>query len=239
MSHAPIDPRWSKVLSLSVHELRNALAVLSGYLRMLLTGRVGELTAKQRHMLQEVEKSCARLSALADETSELSKLEDGTAAFRMQSIDLPAIVRQAIENLPPLTDGRTVPVAPDLEPLPAFQGDPGRLSQAVAAVITALRREVIGDEPLTVRGRRDGDGYEVRIGDGKTLAALEAEPDGQRGAFNEWRGGVGLSLIIARRIIHRHGGLLLAPPGNPDEAKTGARIVFGETPEGPAPISNS
>lgn len=228
MSDASIDPRWPKVLSLSVHELRSPISVVSGYLRMLLTGRAGELNDKQRHMLQEAEKSCARLSALMAETSELSTLEGGTAAFNMQNIDLPAILRQAIENLPPLTDGRTVPVAPDLEPLPAFQGDPARLSQAVASVIVALRREVIGDEPLTVRGRRDGNGYEVRIGDPETLAALEAEKDGPRDIFDEWRGGVGLSLMIARRIIHRHGGQLLAPP---DARKTGARIVFVEAPD--------
>jgi signal transduction histidine kinase len=235
MSQASIDPRWSKVLSLSVHELRSPISVVSGYLRMLLTGRAGELTDKQRHMLQEAEKSCARLSALVAETSELSTLEGGTAAFNMQSIDLPALVQQAIESLPPLTDGRTVPLAHDLEPLPAFLGDPSRLSQAVASVLVALRREVIGDGPLTVQGRRDGNRYEIRIGDRETLAALEAEQDGN-GIFDEWRGGVGLSLMIARRIIHRHGGRLLAPP---EARKTGARIVFDEMPQDSAPISNS
>ena len=236
MSDASIDPRWSKVLSLSVHELRSPISVVSGYVRMLLTGRAGELNDKQRHMLEEAEKSCARLSALVAETSELSTLEGGTAAFNMQNIDLPALVQQAIESLPPLTDGRSVAVAHDLEPLPAFRGDPSRLSQAVASILVALRREVIGDGPLTVRGRRDRNGYEVRIGDGETLAALEAEQDGEPGIFDEWRGGVGLSLMIARRVIHRHGGRLLAPP---EARKTGARIVFGETPQDSAPVSNS
>ena len=236
MSDASIDPRWSKVLSLSVHELRSPISVVSGYLRMLLTGRAGELTDKQRHMLQEAEKSCARLSALVAETSELSTLEGGTAAFNMQNIDLPALVQQAIESLPPLTDGRSVAVAHDLEPLPAFRGDPSRLSQAVASILVALRREVIGDGPLTVRGRRDGNGYEVRIGDGETLAALEAEQDGERAVFDEWRHGVGMSVLIARRVINRHGGRLFAPP---EARKTGARIVFGETPQDSAPVSNS
>jgi signal transduction histidine kinase len=236
MSQASIDPRWPKVLSLSVHEFRSPISVVSGYLRMLLTGRAGELTDKQRHMLQEAEKSCARLSALVAETSELSTLEGGTAAFNMQNIDLPALVQQAIESLPPLTDGRTVPLAHDLEPLPAFLGDPSRLSQAVASVVVALRREVIGDGPLTVQGRRDGNGYEIRIGDRETLAALEAEQNGERGIFDEWRGGVGLSLMIARRIIQRHGGRVDGPA---DGRKTGARIVFGDTSTSPGSISNS
>ena len=236
MSDVPIDARWPKVLSLSVHEFRTPITVVSGYIRMLLTGRAGELTDKQRHLLQEAEKSCARLSALVAETSELSTLEGGTAPFNMQDMDLAATLQQAIEQLPPLSDGRDVPVTADLESGPSrFQGDAARLAQALTSVVTAVRREVINDEPLTVRGRRTSGGYELQIGDTDTLAALDAESDGQRGIFDEWRGGVGLSLMIARRIIHRHGGRLLAPP---EGRKAGARIVFGETPHIPAQISN-
>ena len=32
--------------------------------------------------------------------------------------------------------------------------------------------------------------------------------------FDEWRGGSGLSLAVARRVIAQHGGMLLGPPGD-------------------------
>ena len=236
MSQA-IDPRWPRVLSVCVHEFRTPLSVQLGYVKMLLSGRIGELTEKQRHMLQEVEKSCARLSALVAETSELSKLEGGTLAFNMREIDLHATLQQAADSLPPMADGRDVPISLDLEPGPArFQGDPARLAQAFTSLFAALRREVISGDPLTVRGRQAKDGYELEIGDTETLAALAAETRDHRAIYDEWRDGVGLSVMVARRILHRHGGRLLAAP---DGRKTGARIVFGETPQSSTPISES
>jgi signal transduction histidine kinase len=42
--------------------------------------------------------------------------------------------------------------------------------------------------------------------------------------FNEWRGGSGLSLAIARRVIAQHGGSLFSPPG--DESKAAALVLL-------------
>ena len=33
MSDAPVDPRWPKILSLSVHEFRTPMTVVAGYIR--------------------------------------------------------------------------------------------------------------------------------------------------------------------------------------------------------------
>lgn len=216
------DPRWPKVLSLSVHEFRTPMTVVAGYIRMLLKDRAGPLNDQQRKLLEEAEKSCARLSALLAEVSELSNLEAGTAPLNLGSIDLHAVLRDAVTNLPPLPD-RDVPVTLDLPggAVP-FQGDAARLTQGFTSVIAALRRELIGEDGLIVRGRKSAGGYEVLVGDPATIEALEHE-NGAGGVFDEWRGGVGLTLAVARRILNAHGGTIAAAP---DGRKSGARILL-------------
>ena len=223
MSVPATDPRWPKVLSLSVHEFRTPMTVVSGYIRMLLKDRAGPLSDQQRKLLEEAEKSCARLSALLAEVSDLSTLEAGTAPFNKGPVDLNALLRDAVNALPALPD-REVPVTLDLDAGSApFEADAVRLTQVFTSVIAALRRELIGDEALIVRGRRTKDAYEVLVGDPPTIEALEREDPGTRGVFDEWRGGVGLSLAVARRILNAHGATIAAPP---DGRKAGARILL-------------
>jgi signal transduction histidine kinase len=223
MSDAPVDPRWPKILSLSVHEFRTPMTVVAGYIRMLLKERAGPLTEPQRKLLEEAEKGCARLTALLTEVSELSNLEAGTAPLNRQSADLHKVLRDSVDQLPPLPD-RDVAVALELDSAPApIEADPTRLGQAFASIMKALRREIITESPLIVRQRRSTGGFEVLIGDDEAIAAFEAEPDGSAETFDEWRGGSGLILPVARRILEAHGARISGAPGG---RKTGARIQF-------------
>jgi len=227
MPDAPLDARWPKILSLSVHEFRTPLTVVAGYIRMLLKERAGPLSDQQRRLLEEAEKSCARLSALVTEVSELSNLEARTAPFNRQRTDLNPLLRAAVEQLPPLPE-REVDVELRLSDAPSpIDADPVRLTGAIASVIAALRRELVAADRLIVRTRATthaGAGaHEVTIGDPETLAALDDESPETRDIFDEWRGGVGLSLAIARRVFNAHGGAIWAAPAG---RKTGARIVL-------------
>ncbi|HEX9366567.1 MAG TPA: HAMP domain-containing sensor histidine kinase [Vicinamibacterales bacterium] len=223
MADVPVDARWPKVLSLAVHELRTPMTVVAGYIRMLLKDRAGPLTDPQRRLLEEAEKSCARLTALLTEVSDLSNLESGTAPLNRQTTDLHKALRDVVDQLPPLPD-REVPVDLQLDGHAApIEADPVRLTQAFSSVIKALRRELIGDAPLVVRQKRTSPGYEIQIGDADTLAALDAEQPGRGEPFDEWRGGSGLVLPVARRIIEAHGGRIWGAPGG---RKAGARIVL-------------
>lgn len=195
------------------------MTVVSGYIRMLLKDRAGPITDQQRRLLEEAEKSCARLSALVSEVSDLSNFEGGTLPFNTQQTDVRAAVRNAVEQLPPLSD-REVRIELDLGDGPALvAGDPVRLTQAFAAVVAALRRELIGEESLLVRERRAQGTFELFVGDSDAITAMEAGHD--LPVFDEWRGGVGLSLALARRILDHHGGQIANAPGG---RKTGARI---------------
>jgi signal transduction histidine kinase len=227
MADSTIDPRWPKLLSLTVHEFRTPMTVVAGYIRMLLKDRAGPLSDQQRRLLEEAEKSCTRLSALLAEVSELSNLEAGTMTFNRQPSDLQTLLRGAVDQLPDLPD-RTVNVALEADDHPApLRADAPRLQAALASVLAALRREIVLRDTMLVRARPTkadaAKGYEIVIGDDPTIEALEQARPADLPVFDEWRGGSGLSLAVARRVIEAHGGRVWSAP---EGHKSGARIVL-------------
>lgn len=225
---APPDARWPKLLSLAVHEFRTPMTVVAGYIRMLLKEKAGPVTDQQRKLLEEAEKSCARLSALIAEMSELSNLEGGTAPFNRAAVDLSAIIDEAIQSVPPLPD-REVHI--ELEPSDgramAVDGDPVRLRNALASLLRALRRELVTSDRLLLRLRHaeiaGQPSVVLAIGDHEQIGTISSTDPSTLPAFDEWRGGSGLSLANARRIFGQHGGALLSPPG---DGKAGAVVTL-------------
>jgi two-component system phosphate regulon sensor histidine kinase PhoR len=208
MTNAP-DDKLSRLLSLSVHEFRTPISVVSGYLRMVLKDPAGILDDRYRRMLEEAEKSCGRLTTLVSEMSDLSSLEAGTMSFKKAPLDLRALLGEAIVGLPPLTD-RTVDVELTTGTGPALlQGDAPRLKTALTAILLGLRREVVS-EKLAVHERygsfRGNPASWISVAEAKNIESVSSSDVGALTAFDEWRGGCGLSLTIARRVINRHGG---------------------------------
>lgn len=211
------DPRWPRLLGLAVHEFRTPITVVAGYIRMLLKDRAGPISEQQRRLLEEAEKSCGRLSSLVSEMSDLSSLEGGTAALNRGTVDLRGLVEEAIAALPPLPDREITvelqaPTAPS-----AVHADAVRLRTALTSLVLALRREVVATDRVIVRLRRtrgsEPPGYRLAIADARMIDTIEEADPGRLEQFDEWRGGSGLSLAIARRIITQHGGALRAAPG--------------------------
>jgi signal transduction histidine kinase len=225
-THA-VDPRWPKVLSLTVHEFRTPLTVVAGYLRMLLKDRAGPVTDQQRRLLEEAEKSCNRISALVTEVSELSALEGGTATFNRSALDLRELLGEVVGNLPEIPD-RTITVELEASPGAAtIAGDSTRLRIALTSVIVALRRELVKSDRLLVREQaRTVDGRTVSwiaIGDAARIDQLSSAQPSSLTTFDEWRGGCGLSLAVARRIINAHDGSIWSPI---EESKAGATVAL-------------
>jgi len=108
-----------------------------------------------------------------------------------------------------------------------MQADPVRLRVAFAAVLTALRRELITSPTLAVRERgveRDGRPASwIAIADPDQIAGVAAAEEAALVPFDEWRGGCGLSLPVARRVIEAHGGRIWSPAA---DAKSGAIIAL-------------
>ena len=225
-----VDP-LPKLLSLAVHEFRTPLTIVAGYIRMLLRERAGALTEPQRKLIEEAERSCGRLSGLIAELSDLSNLEAGSAPFNRGRLAVAALVRQAAAEVTAAAEPPTrAEVRGTLEGAVTILGDSQRLGHALRAVIGAVLRETLKADGVLVAPVivTETGALHIVIGDAETVAAVERLDMGALDAFDEWRGGAGLSLPIARRVIEAHGGAVYAPRG--ERARRGAVVVLPLAP---------
>jgi signal transduction histidine kinase len=225
MDNEKVDPRWPKLLSLAVHEFRTPITVVAGYLRMVLKERAGPISDQQRKLLEEAEKSCGRLSALVAEMSDLSGLESGKAAFNRAPVDLSALLRDEVAALPELPDRSVAVVLEGVGTPVSVSGDAARLRLAFGSLLTALRREVVTSDRLVARLQPGASPSMclIAIGDPDRIDDIARAEVSSLEPFDEWRGGCGLSLAVARRVFGQHGGSLFGAPGG---EKAGAVLLL-------------
>src|SRR5690348_11836041 len=75
-------------LGSAAHELKTPLAVMKGYYDLLLSGSLGELSEKQKEILQESKQSCDRLVRLVSTFLNYTALESGKLVLQFQENDL-------------------------------------------------------------------------------------------------------------------------------------------------------
>jgi two-component system cell cycle sensor histidine kinase PleC len=206
------EESYPKLISLAVHELRSPLSVLSGYLRMLQRDTEPAFSDRQRQMVEELEKSCNRLVGLVAALSEIGKIDDGQITMSPKKIDLFRLIAELAKSVHESEERgvrfevRGITIGAEMA------GDEQRLRSAFEAIIHAILREQAGPSTVVADCRLAGD----RGGTSAVIVIAEESSvqtayDTPRGPFDEKRGGVGLSLPLARRVIEAHGGRLESP----------------------------
>jgi signal transduction histidine kinase len=231
---------YLQLLGLAVHEFRTPASVVGGYLRMLQRDAAGELNDRQRKMIDEAEKSCARLVTLIAEMSDVAKLDSGVIALARQPVDIFALVSEVAEHVQEARDREVRLEVRGEDGAAHLSGDATRLRAAFDAVFRAVLREKGGPCVVVVERRREtqnGKGAAVVVV--SDAATVQAAYERERGVFDEKRGGMGLALPLARRVIEGHGGRIAAPapvPGG-DAAPTHDPLAADPVSRGSAIIT--
>jgi signal transduction histidine kinase len=219
---------FPRVMSLAVHELRTPVTVVSGYLRMLLRDQAGPLNDKQRKMLEEADRSCARIGALVSEMSDLGKLESGVLTPTGPEFDIAALITEVASGMHEGEDRGISLETRGLDRPVVVAGDRARIKAVLHALIHAALRErgqpgVIVVE-CTTSTRSDQASALVSIGAESDLRAIAEGGNDGNAAFDEWRGGLGLALPVGRRVIEAHGGSVWSAPGETPRAGSALRL---------------
>lgn len=218
-------------LGSAAHELKTPLAVMKGYYDLLLSGSLGNLTEKQRDILQESKHSCDRLVRLVSTFLNYTALESGKLVLQFQDNDIRDCVndmavrwkeafRRANVHLDVVLD----------EKLPAFKFDYPKIQQCVTNLVdNALKHTPAGGKvtlqvqaqfwerrisPITpTKERRAGkrpqpNSVLVSVTDTGVGIAAEFHQE----IFEDFvrvdpsSSGMGLGLAITKRLIQAHHG---------------------------------
>ncbi len=181
-------------------------------------------------MVDEAEKSCARLKALIDEMSDISKLDGGAVIMTEEAFDLFRALEDVANGVHEAQDrGVHLLVRGNSDGAPIV-GDRSRLHTAFGAIFRAILREQPGSCSVVVERRRAAEaGRAAAVVVVAEESVVQRAYEAPRVPFDEKRGGLGLILPIASRVIERHGGAAWSPAAASDDAEAVAaarRIVI-------------
>ena len=220
--------RFLRFLSIAAHDLKAPLSAIQSYLWLMLGGFSGELTEKQKTMLERSSVRITELLNLISDLLDIPRIETGQIVQEIEEISLLKVVRGCLEDQWKLAEEKGVKVEVELpRTLPKIRGSSPRLQQ----VITNLVNNAINYTPegtVTIRVREvDGD-IEVCVMDTGIGIPPEDLPqvfDDFFRASNVETKGTGLGLSIAKRIVEAHGGKIWVQSPCPEKS-IGSKFTF-------------
>jgi signal transduction histidine kinase len=219
------------------HELATPLTPITGYLKILRSGKAGTLSDAQVKILESMNTSSDRLSRTIDNLVDFATLESGGYSIHRDDFQPSSMARAVADEEKPKAKARRITLELQISDSVPGWGDERKLKQAVGNLLdNAIKFSPHGSVVLLrVMGDATRLYYEV-YDQGEGMLADEAEkvfdPFFHADRVGEERApGAGLGLPVAKQIIEAHGGRIWAesPPKNQPDTRhnySGAKVAF-------------
>ena len=100
MKKTPVSKKTkTEFVSVVAHQLQAPLTAVSWYVKMILSGDVGQVTPDQKKYLEEIQKGNKRMIGLVNTLLNISRLELKTFKIEPESVDLVGVAESVLDDL--------------------------------------------------------------------------------------------------------------------------------------------
>ena len=214
----------SEFISVASHELRTPISVIRGFHELMLLGKLGSITPKQKEALEATERSVGTLMRIAQDATQMAEIDGNHLTIQRTERDVAGIVDQAVAEVRGRAVGRRVALAWTTSPgLGLAHVDGPSLVRALVHLVSNAVRFTPDGGRVEVSASRARDRLVFSVTD----TGVGIEPEHQRRLAEQGfavgdslqhhssntlefkSAGLGLGIPIARGIAEAHGGRLL------------------------------
>ena len=206
------------------HDLKGPLITITGFLRMLAVDTERGNAERMHVDMARIGEATKKMDRLLNDLLELSRI--GHVADSLEDVSLTRLAREVVKLLagPVAERGVRVEISPDL---PTVHGERARLTQLLMNLLGNAVK-FMGEQPnphVKIGVRRDGKETVCYVRDN----GIGIAPQHTESVFELFRqldpsrGGTGIGLIVARRVVAAHGGRVWIESDGPG---TGTTVCF-------------
>jgi signal transduction histidine kinase len=198
------------------HELRTPLTHVKGYLELLISGSLGNISDEQRHALQVSQRATSKLESIIEDLIMFSLASRGEMSMKLDKVDIRRLVSLAASSALNKAEERGVQIVTNApENIPAVQADAEKIGWVVNQLIDNGIKFTPSGGSVMIALKEEGSNLVVisitdtGIGIPQSRLKEVFEPFHQLdGSSTRHYGGTGLGLSLVRQIIEAHGSLL-------------------------------
>ena len=204
--------RDKEFIAVTSHQLNTPLSIIKGYSSLLLHGKFGKVSVKQKDSLQEIYDSVEKMITLTNNMLSVSRIEQEKIKLNYEDVNIKELITKVIKSFISVAKDKGIELeVPPIKNNLIIMADPDKLYQVISNLLdNAIKYTKKGRVSLKIIDKANK--VQISVSDtGMGISKEDIEKVGTRfyrsqEAINIDNHGTGLGLYISKTIIEKHFG---------------------------------